>query len=94
MSNSPDRKVFNYQGINYVLRFIGGNGWTRGLGSIVEAIDGPNKGKFYKADVGNGIDMKGEIQISLETIEALVKNDPFNQCFFSAQNTREDDNGQ
>lgn len=86
MSNLPERKSLNYQGINYVIRFLGGNGWTRGCNSIVEAIDGPNKGKFYRADVGNGISkMRGEIQISSEAIEELVKSDPYNACFFRAQ---------
>lgn len=86
MSNLPEQKSLNYQGINYVIRFLGGNGWTRGCNSIVEAIDGPNEGKLYRADIGKGIyNMKGEIQMSHEEIEWLVKNDPFNQCFFSTQ---------
>jgi len=53
MSNQPT--ILMFEGVSYVCRCIGGRGWTIGCGSIVEAIDGPNKGKLYMADIWGGI---------------------------------------
>ncbi len=55
MSSMPEGPILNYEGVNYIVIELGGNGWSRGCGSIVEAIDGPNKGKRYRANIGHGI---------------------------------------
>lgn len=38
-------------GVNYDLILLGGFGVSRGLNSIIEALDGPNQGKRYCYDL-------------------------------------------
>ncbi len=73
MSNQPTILIF--EGVNYVCRHIGGRGWTIGCDSIVEAIDGPNKGKLYKADIWGGIHrVSGEISDAMANLETLASS--------------------
>ena len=48
-------------GVKYVLVSLGGSGWTIGLGSIIQAIDGPNVGTLYLANIGQGIQIVREL---------------------------------
>ncbi len=44
-----------HEGVSYKVIVWRGNGWSAGCNSTIEAIDGPNKGQLYIADLGNGI---------------------------------------
>jgi hypothetical protein len=40
---------------------VGGQGWTIGLGSIVQCLEGEKKGKYYYADFGSSMTLRGEV---------------------------------
>lgn len=55
-------KTLPYEGVNYQVVKVGGYGISRGLDSIIEAVDGPHKGQRYYADIRQGIDrIKSEV---------------------------------
>ena len=61
------RNTLYYDGVTYTLRLLGGFGVSRGIGSVVEAVDGPRAGSLFRADVGRGISsIRGEIDTSRE----------------------------
>lgn len=61
----PPRKEMNvltFGGVKYRLVKLGGYGISRGLGSIVRAIDGESEGKLYEVNLRDGIEkIIGEI---------------------------------
>ncbi len=48
-------------GVKYRLISTGGSGWSIGIGSVLQAIDGPNSGKFYLANIGHGVKILEEL---------------------------------
>lgn len=70
-----ERFLRDGDGIRYTLRFLGGFGVSRGCMSVIEAMDGPNKGKFFRADIARGItEIHGEIHTNLD--EASYERTP------------------
>ena len=55
------RSTYEVGGVNYQLVSLGGSGWSIGLGSIIQAIDGQNIGKLYLANIGQRVDILREL---------------------------------